>query len=85
MNMKNTDKIEGNLANVILDTIELDNYKIYKGTQFDEVPGWDSLNHVKIILAINTKFSIKIKNIEVLECKNIGDLQKLVYKKLDSK
>ena len=42
MNMKNTDKIEGNLANVILDTIELDNYKIYKGTQFDEVPGWDS-------------------------------------------
>ena len=63
MNMKNTDKIEGNLANVILDTIELDNYKIYKGTQFDEVPGWDSLNHVKIILAINTKFSIKIKNI----------------------
>ena len=83
--MKNTDKIEGNLANVILDTIELDNYKIYKGTQFDEVPGWDSLNHVKIILAINTKFSIKIKNIEVLECKNIGDLQKLVYKKLDSK
>ena len=46
MNMKNTDKIEGNLANVILDTIELDNYKIYKGTQFDEVPGWDSLNHV---------------------------------------
>ena len=85
MNMKNTDKIEGNLANVILDTIELDNYKIYKGTDFDEVPGWDSLNHVKIILAINTKFSIKIKNIEVLECKNIGDLQKLVYKKLDSK
>ena len=85
MNMKNTDKIEGKLANVILDTIELDNYKIYKGTQFDEVPGWDSLNHVKIILAINTKFSIKIKNIEVLECKNIGDLQKLVYKKLDSK
>ena len=85
MNMKNTDKIEGNLANVILDTIELDNYKIYKGTQFDEVPGWDSLNHVKIILAINTKFSIKIKNIEVLECENIGDLQKLVYKKLDSK
>ena len=63
MNMKNTDKIEGNLANVILDTIEPDNYKIYKGTQFDEVPGWDSLNHVKIILAINTKFSIKIKNI----------------------
>ena len=85
MSTKNTDKIEGNLANVILDTIELDNYKIYKGTQFDEVPGWDSLNHVKIILAINTKFSIKIKNIEVLECKNIGDLQKLVYKKLDSK
>ena len=83
--MKNTDKIEENLAHVILDTIELDNYKIYKDTQFDEVPGWDSLNHVKIILAINTKFSIKIKNIEVLECKNIGDLQKLVYKKLDSK
>ena len=74
MNMKNTDKIEENLANVILDTIELDNYKIYKGTQFDEVPGWDSLNHVKIILAINTKFSIKIKNIEVLECENIGYL-----------
>ena len=82
--MKNTNKIDAKLANVILHTIELSNYEIYKGTQFDEIPGWDSLNHVKIILAINTKLSVKIKNIEVLECKNIGDLQRLIYKKLDS-
>ena len=84
MSRKNTDKIDEELANVILNTIELSNYEIYKSTQFDEIPGWDSLNHVKIILAINTKFSIKIKNIEVLECRNIGDLQRLIYKKLDS-
>ena len=84
MSTKNTDKIDEKLANVILHTIELSNYEIYKSTQFDEIPGWDSLNHVKIILAINTKLSVKIKNIEVLECKNIGDLQRLIYKKLDS-
>ena len=84
MSTKNTDKIDAKLANVILHTIELSNYEIYKGTQFDEIPGWDSLNHDKIILAINTKLSVKIKNIEVLECRNIGDLQRLIYKKLDS-
>ena len=83
--MKSKKEIERNLANVILHTIELDNYEICKGSQFEEIPGWDSLNHVKIILAIYTYFSIKIKNIEVLECKTIGDLQNLVYKRLDSK
>ena len=84
MSMKNTNKIDAKLANVILHTIELSNYEIYKGTQFDEIPGWDSLSHVKIILAINTKFSIKIKSIEVLESRNISHLQRLIYKKLDS-
>jgi len=51
-------------------------------TEAIEVPGWDSLNHANIIVAIENKYSVRFKGLEILKCKNIGDLQKLVDSKM---
>ena len=62
---------------VILKELHLDEYEIKDETLANQVPGWDSLNHINVILAIEKEYGIRFKGIEVLECKNIGDLQKL--------
>jgi acyl carrier protein len=74
--------ISDQLANVIRKELKLDSFDFLEETTADQVPGWDSLSHINIILAIEKEFAVKFKGIEILKAKNIGDLQKLVDSKL---
>ncbi len=47
-----------------------------------DVPGWDSLNHITLILDIESEFGIRFSNQEVSELKNVGDLKRLVASKV---
>ena len=69
--------ISDRFKSVILKELHLDEYEIKDETLANQVPGWDSLNHINVILAIEKEYSVRFKSIEVLKCKNIGDLQKL--------
>jgi len=69
--------ISDKLKSVILKELHLDEYEIKDETQANQIPGWDSLNHINVILAIEKEYSVRFKRLEVLKCKNIGDLQKL--------
>ena len=51
-------------------------------TQAPEVPGWDSLNHANIIVAIEKDYGVRFKGLEVLKCNNVGALQNLVNSKV---
>ena len=75
--------ISDRLKGIICDTLELrlDDVEIQDETIAGEVPGWDSLNHVNVITAIEKDFDVRFKSIEVLKCKNVGDLQNLVNSK----
>ncbi len=74
--------ISDKFKKVILNELKLDDWEIKDETLANQVPGWDSLKHVDVILAIEKEFNVKFKSIEVLKCKNIGDLQKLVDTKI---
>jgi len=71
------------LKNVILKQLNLDEFEINDETVAPEVPGWDSLSHVNIIVAVEEHFKVKFKSMEVLKLKNVGDLQNLVNLKLN--
>lgn len=73
--------ISERLKKTILNVLHLDDFEINTDTRADEVPGWDSLNHINVILAVEKEYKVRFKNIEVLKLKNIGDLQKLVDSK----
>ncbi|MGE5431020.1 MAG: acyl carrier protein [Syntrophomonadaceae bacterium] len=73
--------ISERLKKTILNVLHLDDFEINHDTRADEVPGWDSLNHINVILAVEKEYKVRFKNIEVLKLKNIGDLQKLVDSK----
>ena len=74
--------ISDRFKSVILKELHLDEYEIKDETLANQVPGWDSLNHINIILAIEKEYGVRFKSIEVLKCKNIGDLQKLCDSKI---
>jgi acyl carrier protein len=76
--------ISEKLKKTIISSLDIDDFDLKDDTTADEVPGWDSLSHVNVILDIEKEFQIRFKSIEVLKLKNIGDLQKLVDSKLNS-
>jgi acyl carrier protein len=43
-------------------------------TNAAEVKGWDSLTHVQLIDAIERKFGVKFKLMEVVKFNNVGDI-----------
>ncbi|HOI28736.1 MAG TPA: acyl carrier protein [Melioribacteraceae bacterium] len=75
--------ISNELKQVILKQLNLDDFDLKDETIAPEVPGWDSLNHINIILAVEEKFGVKFKSYELLRLKCVGDLQKLLDSKLN--
>ena len=76
--------ISERLKKVVCDELNLgvNLVEIDDKTEATEVPGWDSLNHANIIVAIERDYDVRFKGLEILKCKNIGDLQKLVDLKI---
>lgn len=69
----------------ILKELRLDDYEIKDETLANQIPGWDSINHINVISAIEKDFNVRFKSIEILKCKNLGDLQNLLTTKLAKK
>lgn len=66
----------------VLKELKISDYEIKAEMQAKEVPGWDSLTHASVIAALEKEYGIRLKNKEILNCENIGELQQLVYSKL---
>ncbi|MCG5075722.1 acyl carrier protein [Paraburkholderia tagetis] len=51
-------------------------------TTADDIDGWDSLNHVMLILAVQKRFKVKFSAAEISGLANVGALVALIGKKL---
>ena len=40
----------------------------------DDVDGWDSLAHIRLILSVQKAFGVKFSPVEMNRLKNVGDL-----------
>jgi len=47
----------------------------------DDVDGWDSLSHIRLILSVQRKFGVKFSPVEMNRLKNVGDLITLTRQK----
>ena len=47
-----------------------------------DVPGWDSFNHINLIINIEEEFEVKFTNDEVAKMQNVGDLKKILATKI---
>ncbi len=46
----------------------------------NEILGWDSLNHLNLVMAINNEFGINLGFEEMLEIRNVGNI-KIILKR----
>ena len=47
-----------------------------------DVPGWDSLNHLSLMVAIEKEFEVKFTHGEVAKMQNVADLKTVLSGKL---
>lgn len=47
-----------------------------------DVPGWDSFNHINLIVAIEQRFRIKFKTAELESLRNVSHLVEIIESKL---
>jgi acyl carrier protein len=50
-------------------------------TTADDVPGWDSMNHITIVVEAERQFGIKFRTSEIEELRNVGDFVSLIASK----
>ncbi|HEY8074879.1 MAG TPA: acyl carrier protein [Labilithrix sp.] len=67
---------------VFRDVFDDDALTVTAQTTARDVPGWDSLNHVNLIVAVEKAFGIKLTTREATTLANVGELATLVEKKL---
>lgn len=60
------------------------NVTISRATTADDVAGWDSLSHVRLLVHIEKHFRIRFAPLEADRLKNVGDLADLIATKRES-
>jgi len=68
---------------IMIDVFDVDDdLEVSPSTSAEDVEEWDSLSHIRLIVAVERHFGIKFKNSEVEALKNVGDLVAVIDRKL---
>lgn len=67
---------------IFADVIDEGEVNLTMDTTADDVEGWDSLNHVQIIAAVEKKYGLRFSLSEIQFFKNVGDLVNAIKEKL---
>ncbi len=60
-------KIENKIKNILSTILKIPEKKINLSFSYKSTKKWDSLNHVKIIMALESSFKVKIKPDQAVE------------------
>lgn len=81
MTILSADAAIDELREIMIDVFDVDELTITPDTAADDVEEWDSLSHVRLLIAVERKFRIKFSNSEIESLNSVGDLVRLVQAK----
>lgn len=70
------------LENVIRKVFELNEEKIDEKWTSDDIPAWDSLGHLNLIMEIEREYNIKVEIEEMFDVESIADIDTVIKKKI---
>jgi len=73
------------VGEVFRDVFDADDLSIDRETTAADVNGWDSLMHVRLMIAIEKAFGVRFSSSEVAGLPNVGALVDLVQRKTASR
>ncbi len=75
-------EIYARLNDVFRDVFDDYEIVISPETTAADVDGWDSLNHIRLILSVSREFGIQFSASEVANFKNVGDLVTAITRRM---
>jgi acyl carrier protein len=65
----------------IFDTVFLEPVVLTPSISAKDVPEWDSLTHISLMVAVEKAFNVRFRVGEVENAKNVGDFADLILKR----
>jgi acyl carrier protein len=73
--------VNDRLENVVRKTFQLAQKEISEEWSSDNIPGWDSMGHLSLLLAVEKEFNIKFEIDEMFQITTLKDIDCLIQKK----
>jgi acyl carrier protein len=62
------------LTNVFREIFDDDTIEIRRDMTAGDIDGWDSLTHIRLIIAVERAFGVRIPSTKIANLNNVGDL-----------
>ena len=72
------------VQDIFIDVLEDEDIELSYNTTSNDIEGWDSLNHIVLIVEIEKEFKFKFKLEEIQSFKNIGEICDSIYNKINT-
>lgn len=69
------------LKEVMQDVLDDDSIEPTETMTAEDVEGWDSLSHIRLMVSIEKRFKVKFTSAEVEKLRNVGDLLRAINSK----
>jgi acyl carrier protein len=69
------------LKEVMRDVFDDDSIEPTRSMTAQDVEGWDSLSHIRLMVSIEKRFKVRFTNAEVEKLRNVGDLLEAINSK----
>lgn len=66
------------LNNVFREVLDDESIELKEETVADDVDGWDSFEHINIVVAVEEEFNFKIPMGKVVTMKNVGEMADII-------
>lgn len=70
------------LTEIFRDNFDEDDMELSEETTAEDIEGWDSMEQINLVVAIQKKFNIQFNVEEVNAMSNIGEMADLILKKV---
>jgi acyl carrier protein len=81
----NRSEILAKVGASIASVLDQPNLMVTMRTTAEDIEGWDSFNHINIVVAIESEFGIKFNTAEVEQLRAVGEFVKLIEEKLSER
>ena len=78
------EEVAGRLNEIFREVFDDERIQIFDAMTAKDVTGWDSLNHINLIVRVEQSFQIKFTLKEIMTYKNVGEFIGAIKHKLAS-
>ena len=71
------------LNGVFQDVFDDESIEVNDETMSEDVDGWDSLEHINLIAAVEQEFGVKFNMGQVVSMKNVGEMVDIILSQID--